>query len=77
MLPSQIFSGYSLHAFPVPLSAARIEALVLAFEHEQRIRALIKAFAEEKDLERLKALATELEQLLKIESKPSPIRDSE
>jgi hypothetical protein len=44
--------------------------IVLAFEHEQRIRALIKAFAEEKDPERLKILAAELEQLLKLESKP-------
>ena len=48
---------------------------MLAFEHEQRIRALIKAFAEEKDPEQLKALAAQLEQLLKLESKPMPIRD--
>jgi hypothetical protein len=48
---------------------------VLAFEHEQRIRALIRAFAEEKDPERLKALAAELEQVLKLESGPWPIRN--
>ena len=43
---------------------------MLAFEHEQRLRALIKAIAGEKDLEKLTVLAAELEQLLKIESKP-------
>jgi hypothetical protein len=48
---------------------------VLAFENEQRIRALIKAFAEEKNPERLKILAAELEQLLKLESKPWLISD--
>lgn len=46
---------------------------MLAFEHERRIRALIEAFAEEKNPEKLKALAAELEQLLKLESKPWPI----
>ena len=48
---------------------------MLAFEHEQRIRALIKAFADEKDPERLKVLAADLEDLLKLESKAWPIRD--
>ena len=47
----------------------------MAFEHEQRIRALIKAFAEEKDPERLKIIAAELEQLLKLESQPWLISD--
>ena len=55
--------------------AARIEAIVLVFEHKQRIRALIKAFADEKDPQRLKALAAELEQLLTLESKPWSLRD--
>jgi hypothetical protein len=58
-----------------PLDAARIEAIVLAFEHEQRIRALIKTFADEKDPQRLKVLAAELEQLLTLESKPWSLRD--
>lgn len=48
---------------------------MLVFEHEQRIRALIKAIADEKDPEKLKVLAAELEQLLKLESKPWPISD--
>ena len=43
---------------------------MLVFEHERRIRALIKAIADEKDPEKLKVLAAELEQLLKLESKP-------
>jgi hypothetical protein len=37
--------------------------------------ALIKAFGDEKDPKRLNALAAELEQLLKLESKPWPISD--
>ena len=48
---------------------------MLVFEHEERVRALIKAIAEEKDSEKLKVLAAELEQLLKLERKPWPVRD--
>ena len=47
---------------------------MLAFEHEQRIRALIKAIADQRDPEKLKVLAADLEQLLKLESNPWPIR---
>jgi len=48
---------------------------MLAFEHEDRIRALIKAIADERDPEKLKVLAAELEQLLKLESKPWRVSD--
>ena len=48
---------------------------MLAFEHEQRIRALIRAIADERDSEKLKVLAAELEQLLKLETKPWTISD--
>ena len=63
--------------FPDPSLFPRCSnrGIVLAFEHEQRIRALIKAFADEKDPERLKVLAADLEDLLKLESKAWPIRD--
>ena len=60
-----------------PLNAARIEAFVLLFEHEQRIRALIHAFAEEKDPEKLRVIATELEQLLTLERKPWLVNDGQ
>lgn len=77
VLPSQTYSGYSFHTLPVPLNAARNEAIVVAFEHEQRIRALIQAFATGKDPEKLKAIAAKLERLLTLESKPWLIEDQE
>jgi hypothetical protein len=48
---------------------------MLAFEHEERIRGLIKAIADERDPEKLKVLAAELEQLLRLQSKPWQVSD--
>lgn len=65
------------YSLAIPSLSPLLESrpIMLIFEHEQRIRALIKAIAEERDPEKLKVLAAELEQLLKLESKPWPIND--
>jgi hypothetical protein len=41
-------------------------------EQEERIRTLTQLIANEKDHEKIKVLATELESLLTVESKPLP-----
>jgi hypothetical protein len=41
--------------------------MVAAFEHEKKIRELIQQFCRERDPERLKVLAAELQDLLKLE----------
>ncbi len=43
--------------------------MLTAFEHETKIRELIQQFCRERDPERLKVLAAELQDLLKLEGK--------
>ena len=46
-----------------------------ALEHEARVRELIQLFSREHDPEKLKLLAAELQQLLKVESTPKTVRN--
>jgi len=46
-----------------------------ALEHEARVRELIQLFSREHDPEKLKLLAEELQQLLKMESTPKTVRN--
>ena len=58
-------------SLPLPqTSYVDLATMADALEHEARVRELIQLFSRERDPEKLKLLAAELQQLLKVEGTP-------